>query len=59
MTFGKGGNLYIDVICRGRAALGAAGEFSTAIDAMNNVLDGLSVAGMINDILGGEGCPEF
>ncbi|MEO0991651.1 MAG: hypothetical protein AAFX00_11955 [Pseudomonadota bacterium] len=46
------GEQYADAF-RG-AALGAVGEFSTAIDAMNNVLDGLSVVGMINDILDGD-----
>lgn len=35
------------------AALGVAGEFVTMIEMMNNVLDGVSVAGMVGDMAPG------
>lgn len=37
------------------AALGFAGGVVTLVDAMNNVLDGISVAGMIGDLASGDG----
>lgn len=44
------------------AALGVAGGFVSAIDAMNTVLDGISVMGYAHDLVGGgggKGMPEL
>lgn len=46
------GQLYSDAF-KG-AALGFAGEFVTLVDAMNNVLDGISVAGIVGDLASGD-----